>query len=116
MSGRLLRSDVRRAPPGAPCRALGAVEGAVLKLPLPQDQVLAPQRALDHLAQGAQGLALAVLLLSMRIVSVTLVLCRVVKYRAKFGGRWGSGAYCPMDSRHVYTFLFRVVVARFAEE
>lgn len=67
VSGRLLCSDVRGAPPWAPCRALGAVESTVLKLPLPQDQVTAPQRAFDHLAQGAQGLALAVLLLFMRV-------------------------------------------------
>lgn len=59
MSSRLVRRHIRGTPCGAPRRPLGAVESAVLKLPLAQDKVPAAQGALDHLAQGAQGFPLA---------------------------------------------------------
>ena len=63
MSSRLVRCNVLGASRGAPGRAFRAVERAVLKLPLSENQAPASQRALDHFAQGAESFALAVLFL-----------------------------------------------------
>ena len=63
MSSRLVGRNILGAPCGALRRSFGAVESAVLKFPLPANQAPAAQGTLDHLAQGAEGLALAFLFL-----------------------------------------------------
>lgn len=63
MNGRFVSRYVLGAAPGAPRRTFRAIENAVLKLPLPENKVAAPERALDHLAESAESFALAVFFL-----------------------------------------------------
>lgn len=59
VGSRLVGRHFCGAPPRTSRWALGAVKHAVLELPLSENEVLASQRTLDHLAQSAQGFALA---------------------------------------------------------
>lgn len=71
----ILSGHICGAPPGATHGALGTIKHAVLELPLSENKVSTSKRTFDHLAQVAQGFALAF-----------IFLCQAVDVARVFGG------------------------------
>lgn len=107
VSSRLVGRDILRAPRGAPGRPFGAVERAVLKLPLPENQVPAAQRALDHLAQGAEGFTLAVVLLRNEVGTCKKKVVRGSCMCCVFLTRWRRVACLSRIRENTIAFAYR---------